>query len=598
MRPALADTVSPRCPRSAWMVQSLVAVRESTTSLKPKERPSRGCGRVPTGWRSSSAGGVLRVVAAFVSKQRGATRSLLRTRPPFSSEPLHRTAPSHTASHRCARSLPSSSSPSSAPPRASPSTLTSWSLVDSLHTQPTRLSTTRATLVEQHRTLALLGTRPSSPSSSRATCPSHRAYCIHHSQSRLANLDYSATMSTATQSQQDDARLSTDVVPSHYDLTIRTDLERLTFTGTGEITFTTSKALPHLTLHAAAPLELDAAVLGSTQVKTESSRPAKHLRVLDKKERVEISFEGGEVPAGTHKVGLRWKGTLDGPSPSRAPSRSRAQRSVLRPARLTDTMYYPQTRCSATTSRRSRRRTARARRSTASPNSSLVRLLFARSSPPAHVADSLFSCTCRPGPPCLRTPSSSAPLGRLERAQLTLPRLPSSLCSHATARLRRALDEGDLLDLAHLARRHRLARQHRGRLDQAPRLGRRLPAHRPPRRALLQDRHGQGGRRQDGQDRGRDQADRDGAVGRVQGCVAASRSLGPLPAAFLPAALDTHSRSTCTADDWEITSFAKTPKVSSYLVAWANGEFECVSPLLLSTSGRSAAIPSALLVVG
>ncbi|GAA5899974.1 hypothetical protein JCM8208_005555 [Rhodotorula glutinis] len=118
-------------------------------------------------------------------------------------------------------------------------------------------------------------------------------------------------MSTATQTQQDDARLSTDVVPSHYDLTIRTDLERLTFTGTGEITFTTNKALPHLTLHAAAPLELEAAVLGSTQVKTESSRPAKHLHVLEKKERVEISFEGGEVPAGTHKVGLRWKGTLD-----------------------------------------------------------------------------------------------------------------------------------------------------------------------------------------------------------------------------------------------------------------------------------------------
>ncbi|BGP38710.1 Aminopeptidase 2 mitochondrial [Rhodotorula kratochvilovae] len=115
----------------------------------------------------------------------------------------------------------------------------------------------------------------------------------------------------SAQADHADARLGTDVVPSHYDVTIRTDLAALSFSGTAEITFTTSRPLAYLTLHAAAPLELEAAVLGSAQLKTESVRPAKHIRVLEKKERVEIAFKGGEIPAGTHKVGLRWKAPLD-----------------------------------------------------------------------------------------------------------------------------------------------------------------------------------------------------------------------------------------------------------------------------------------------
>lgn len=31
------------------------------------------------------------------------------------------------------------------------------------------------------------------------------------------------------------------------------------------------------------------------------------------------------------------------------------------------------------------------------------------------------------------------------------------------------------------------------------------------------------------------------------------------------------------ADSWEITHFHPTPKMSTYLLAWANGPFECVS---------------------
>jgi aminopeptidase N len=102
--------------------------------------------------------------------------------------------------------------------------------------------------------------------------------------------------------------------PVHYDLTIRTDLKDLTFTGTAEITVTVHKPVPHLTLHAASPLVPEAAILGSSQLKTESARPAEHIRVDEKKERVQITFAGGEIQKGEHKIGLRWNATLDGES--------------------------------------------------------------------------------------------------------------------------------------------------------------------------------------------------------------------------------------------------------------------------------------------
>ncbi|POY75780.1 hypothetical protein BMF94_1093 [Rhodotorula taiwanensis] len=118
-------------------------------------------------------------------------------------------------------------------------------------------------------------------------------------------------MASTTAADHADARLGTDVTPIHYDLTIRTDLKALTFTGTAEITVTVHEPIAHLTLHAASPLVLEAAVLGSSQLKTESARPAEHIRVDEKKERVQITFAGGEIQKGEHKVGLRWKATLD-----------------------------------------------------------------------------------------------------------------------------------------------------------------------------------------------------------------------------------------------------------------------------------------------
>lgn len=98
-------------------------------------------------------------------------------------------------------------------------------------------------------------------------------------------------------------------------MTIRTDLKSLTFTGTAEILIEVHKPVQSIVLHAASPLELESAVLGSAQLKTESVRPAEHIRVDEKKERAEIKFAGGEIQKGEHKIGLRWKAQLDGERP-------------------------------------------------------------------------------------------------------------------------------------------------------------------------------------------------------------------------------------------------------------------------------------------
>lgn len=98
-------------------------------------------------------------------------------------------------------------------------------------------------------------------------------------------------------------------------MTIRTDLKSLTFTGTVEILVEVHKPVQSIVLHAASPLELESAVLGSAQLKTESVRPAEHIRVDEKKERAEIKFTGGEIQKGEHKIGLRWKAQLDGEQP-------------------------------------------------------------------------------------------------------------------------------------------------------------------------------------------------------------------------------------------------------------------------------------------
>ncbi|GAA5965418.1 hypothetical protein JCM3765_002371, partial [Sporobolomyces pararoseus] len=139
-----------------------------------------------------------------------------------------------------------------------------------------------------------------------------RNYCIHHTSSRLANVSsLASTPSPSTMSDSVQNRLSRTVLPSHYDTCIKTDLETLTFSGTCEILVQVSEPVEFITIHAASPLRVEGAVLASTSLKTESVRPATKIQVDEKKERLVVYFAGGEIPKGEHKIGFRFKGTLD-----------------------------------------------------------------------------------------------------------------------------------------------------------------------------------------------------------------------------------------------------------------------------------------------
>ncbi|KAL8286510.1 hypothetical protein RQP46_004527 [Phenoliferia psychrophenolica] len=98
--------------------------------------------------------------------------------------------------------------------------------------------------------------------------------------------------------------------PSHYVLTIKTDLVNKTFSGTGEISISILSPLPAgspLVLNVADPLVLHAAVLAEGNV----VRRASSLNFLPGKERVEIRFDGGGIGVGEVKLGLRWTGDLN-----------------------------------------------------------------------------------------------------------------------------------------------------------------------------------------------------------------------------------------------------------------------------------------------
>lgn len=101
--------------------------------------------------------------------------------------------------------------------------------------------------------------------------------------------------------------------PSHYNLTIRTDLAAHTFSGIGDITLKVAHATPFIVLHAAAPLQLHAAVLIEDIALglTTKRRKAIQIKVDEKKERVHLYFDGG-LEKGTYRLALRWGGKLDG----------------------------------------------------------------------------------------------------------------------------------------------------------------------------------------------------------------------------------------------------------------------------------------------
>ncbi|TRM61760.1 peptidase family M1-domain-containing protein [Schizophyllum amplum] len=101
-------------------------------------------------------------------------------------------------------------------------------------------------------------------------------------------------MST-TAAEQSKFRLPTNVRPTHYDVTIQTDLEKLTFSGFVKISLDVKEETKDLVLHSAA-LELSPARVYSEALKTEQTQSGQSFE--ESQERLTVSFPNA-LPAGS-----------------------------------------------------------------------------------------------------------------------------------------------------------------------------------------------------------------------------------------------------------------------------------------------------------
>ncbi|GAA5820394.1 hypothetical protein JCM11491_005474 [Sporobolomyces phaffii] len=110
------------------------------------------------------------------------------------------------------------------------------------------------------------------------------------------------------------ACLPRSAIPSHYELTVRTDLVEGTFSGTCEIDLQVDQPLDAITIHVAPPLKLGSAVLGRVghDGLVDEVRRLVDTTTDEKLERATLGFEGGTISEGTYKLGCRWDGILDG----------------------------------------------------------------------------------------------------------------------------------------------------------------------------------------------------------------------------------------------------------------------------------------------
>lgn len=108
-------------------------------------------------------------------------------------------------------------------------------------------------------------------------------------------------------------RLPTNVVPSHYDLTIRTDLASLSFSGTVAIHVDISEPVEEIVLHCAPQLDVKHVSLSTQALKTASRiSPAKVSKPEDKTERLILAFPAGSLSQGKAILGLTFEGKLEG----------------------------------------------------------------------------------------------------------------------------------------------------------------------------------------------------------------------------------------------------------------------------------------------
>ncbi|KAG8910898.1 Aminopeptidase 2 mitochondrial [Tulasnella sp. 417] len=103
-----------------------------------------------------------------------------------------------------------------------------------------------------------------------------------------------------------DYRLPTNVKPTHYDLTFKTDLEALTFTGSGVIHLDVLQETKEIVFNASADLTLSNVAIHSEAFKTEQVRPASEVKIQKDKEHVTV-LSPHALPKGSKaKLHLDW----------------------------------------------------------------------------------------------------------------------------------------------------------------------------------------------------------------------------------------------------------------------------------------------------
>ncbi len=100
-------------------------------------------------------------------------------------------------------------------------------------------------------------------------------------------------------------RLSKDVLPVHYDLTVEPDMRKFTFAGSEQVTVSVGKATREIVLNAA---DIDCK---QAEIIEPENKKEKAQIVFDKKsERMRLLFKNS-LPAGTYKIDLKFTGNLN-----------------------------------------------------------------------------------------------------------------------------------------------------------------------------------------------------------------------------------------------------------------------------------------------
>ncbi|KAG8971032.1 Aminopeptidase 2 mitochondrial, partial [Tulasnella sp. 427] len=121
-------------------------------------------------------------------------------------------------------------------------------------------------------------------------------------------------MSTATTTPKSDTdfRLPTNVKPTHYDLTFKTDLENLTFKGYGIIDLDVVEDTKEIVLNASPDLSVSDVSIHSEALKTEQVQSAAQVTAEKDQERVTVHFAHALPKGSKAKLHLGWEAKLTG----------------------------------------------------------------------------------------------------------------------------------------------------------------------------------------------------------------------------------------------------------------------------------------------